>query len=141
MRIVIDASVAIKWVMRDALLEPDADKALAILREIRAHTMEVFEPPHWVAEILAAIARARPQHIALTFGILSTLAFKETVQPSCYRRAADIAIQYNHHLFDTLYHAVALEEGAMLVTADEVYFRKAEHLGAIELLSAFTPPA
>ena len=137
MRIVIDASVAIKWVIRDALLEPDAGKALAILRGVRAHTIEVFEPPHWVAEILAVIARARPQRVALTFGILSTLAFKETVRQSCYRRAADIAIQYNHHLFDTLYHAVALEEGATLVTADEAYFHKAKHLGSVELLADF----
>jgi predicted nucleic acid-binding protein len=140
LRIVIDASVAIKWVIRDALLEPDADKALAILREIRAHTIEVFEPPHWVAEILAVIARARPQRVALTFGILSTLAFKETVRQSCYRRAADIAIQYNHHLFDTLYHAVALEEGATLVTADEAYFAKTAALGNIQRLADFTAP-
>ena len=140
MRVVIDASVAIKWVIRDALLEPDAGQALAILRGIRAHTIEVFEPPHWVAEILAVIARARPQRIPLTFGILSTLAFKETVQPSCYRRAADLAIQYNHHLFDTLYHAVALEEGATLVTADEAYFAKAGGLGNIQRLADFAAP-
>ena len=140
MRIVIDASVAIKWVIRDALLEQDAGTALAMLRGIRAHTIEVFEPPHWVAEILAVIARARPQRIALTFGILSTLTFKETVQQSCYRRAADIAIQYNHHLFDTLYHAVALEEGATLVTADEAYFAKAAGLGNIQRLADFVAP-
>jgi predicted nucleic acid-binding protein len=137
LRIVIDASVAIKWVIRDALLEPDADKALDILRGIRARTIEVFEPPIWVAEILAVIARARPQRIALTFGILSTLAFKETVRQSCYRRAAHIAVQYDHHLFDTLYHAVALEEGATLVTADEVYFAKATGLGNIQRLADF----
>jgi predicted nucleic acid-binding protein len=140
LRIVIDASVAIKWVIRDAHLEPDAGKALAILRGIRAHTIEVFEPPHWVAEILAVIARARPQRISLTFGILSTLAFKETVQPSCYRRAADMAIALNHHLFDTLYHAVALEEGATLVTADEAYFAKATGLGNIQRLADFAVP-
>ena len=137
MRIVIDASVAIKWVIREPLLEPDAGKALALLRGIRAHAVEVFEPPHWVAEILAVIARARPQRIALTFGILSTLAFKETIRPSCYRRAADMAIQYNHHLFDTLYHAVALEEGATLVTADEAYFSKAASLGNMQRLADF----
>jgi predicted nucleic acid-binding protein len=137
LRLVIDASVAIKWIIRDPLVEPDADKALAILRGMRARTIQAFQPPHWFAELLAVIARARPQRIPLTFGILSTLAFKETVQPSCYRRAADLAVRCNHHLFDTLYHAVALEEGATLVTADETYFGKARTLGAIELLSDF----
>jgi len=42
-----------------------------------------------------------------------------------------------HHLFDTLYHAVALEEGATLVTADAAYFAKAKDLGGIELLADF----
>jgi hypothetical protein len=41
----------------------------------------------------------------------------------------------NHHLFDTLYHAVALEhEDALLVTADDRYYRKAEHYGTIAVL-------
>jgi predicted nucleic acid-binding protein len=35
------------------------------------------------------------------------------------RRAADLSIALHHHLFDTLYHAVALQEGATLVTADQ----------------------
>jgi hypothetical protein len=40
-------------------------------------------------------------------------------------------------LFDTLYHAVALEEGATLVTADETYFSKAKGLGGIVSLANF----
>jgi predicted nucleic acid-binding protein len=58
---------------------------------------------------------------------------------SVLKRAADIAIALDHHLFDTLYHAVALEVGAILVTADEVYFNKARGLGAIQLLADFKP--
>jgi predicted nucleic acid-binding protein len=56
---------------------------------------------------------------------------------SVLRRAADLSISLNHHLFDTLYHAVALEQDAALVTADEAYFAKARHLGSIELLADF----
>jgi hypothetical protein len=48
-----------------------------------------------------------------------------------------MSIALKHHLFDTLYHAVALEEQATLVTADEVYFGKAKDLGAIQLLGDF----
>ena len=53
------------------------------------------------------------------------------------KRAADLSIALNHHLFDTLYHAVALEEGATLVTADETYYGKAKDLGSVELLAGF----
>ena len=50
------------------------------------------------------------------------------------KRAAQIAVQFNHHLFDTWYHAVALGAGATLVTADERYFNKAKGLANIVLL-------
>jgi hypothetical protein len=42
-----------------------------------------------------------------------------------------------HHLFCTLYHAVALEHCATPVTAAGAYFAKAYKLGNIRLLTAF----
>ena len=86
---------------------------------------------------LDGAARARPQRVPLVLGILSTLSFAEVRQFATYRRAVDISIALNHHLFDTLYHAVALEEGATLVTADAAYFAKAKDLGGVELLAEF----
>jgi predicted nucleic acid-binding protein len=56
-----------------------------------------------------------------------------------YTRAIDLACQLNHHLFDTLCHAVALSiPGAVLVTADRRYSDKAQHLGQIAWLVDFT---
>lgn len=40
-----------------------------------------------------------------------------------------------HSLFVALLHAVALEVGATLVTADEVYFDEAKGLGGIARLA------
>lgn len=137
MRLVIDASVGVKWVIRDPGIEAHAQKAVAILRAIRERTIEAIEPQHWVPEILAVIARSRQQRVPLLLGIFSTLPFSEVQRYSTLRRAADLSIALNHHLFDTLYHAVALEEGARLVTADEVYFAKAKDVGSIELLADF----
>lgn len=51
--------------------------------------------------------------------------------------AMALAVNLEHHLFDTLYHAVAIESGATLVTADERYYRKAAHHGSIVLLENF----
>jgi predicted nucleic acid-binding protein len=48
------------------------------------------------------------------------------------RRATQLAIETGRHLFDTLYHAVALEhDAATLVTADERYYSKAKRYGTI----------
>jgi predicted nucleic acid-binding protein len=54
------------------------------------------------------------------------------------KRAAELTVVLRHHLFDTLYHAVALEEGATLVTADEAYFTRAKELGSIARLADFS---
>ena len=48
------------------------------------------------------------------------------------RRACTLAIDTGQHLFDTLYHAVALEsEETMLITADQRYYQKARDRGRI----------
>ena len=53
----------------------------------------------------------------------------------------DLAVRYQHHLFDTLYHAVALHTpGAVLVTADERYYNKTRLEGQIYLLADFKLP-
>jgi len=42
------------------------------------------------------------------------------------------------HVFDTLYHSVALEtDGALLVTADDPYMRASRHLAGITSLTAW----
>jgi predicted nucleic acid-binding protein len=53
------------------------------------------------------------------------------------RHAAELSAKLDHHLFDALYHAVALEEGATLITADEAYFARAKDLGSIMRLADF----
>lgn len=137
MKVVIDASVTIKWVIRQPETEPNVDQALAILRGLRNRTIEAFAPAHFQAEVLAVVARNRPQRVPITFGILRSAQIEIIVTETVLRRAADLTISLQHHLFDTLYHAVALEMGATLVTADQAYFGKAAGLGNIQLLSAF----
>jgi len=67
--------------------------------------------------------------------MLAAFEFPTTDSPTVIRRATSLAIETNQHLFDTLYHAVALEhEDALLVTADERYYRKAEGYGTIRAL-------
>jgi phage-related protein len=49
-------------------------------------------------------------------------------------RAGQLAVDLGHHLFDTLYHAVALEPEACLVTADDRYHHKARALPGLRHL-------
>ena len=51
------------------------------------------------------------------------------------KRGVELAIELKQHLFNTYYHAVALETtDAMLITADERYLRVAETKGRIVYL-------
>ena len=68
----------------------------------------------------------------MMFGLLIALA----IVIGIHQTALDLAIRLDHHLFDTLYHAVALHTpGALLVTADRRHFTKAEPIGHILLLN------
>lgn len=68
---------------------------------------------------------------------MDVLEFTIQNNPETYQLASELAIKLNHHLFDTLYHAVALKQGVTLVTADKKYYQKAKDFGNIALLSDY----
>jgi predicted nucleic acid-binding protein len=138
MKLVIDASVTVKWLMHDAPDEAHVDVALAILAQIDNAQHEVIQPPHWLAEVLAVLARRAPNSIDQSLEFLRNINATFAEDDALYKRAAELSVRLNHHLFDTLYHAVALERGATLITADERYFNVARNDGAIQLLKDFT---
>jgi len=70
--------------------------------------------------------------------ILTALELPVMIDSAAYRLGASLSRQLKHHFFDTLYHAIAIEQGAMLITADDSYFAKAFRLGNIKLLTSFT---
>jgi predicted nucleic acid-binding protein len=140
--VVLDASVVLKWLLEDPAREPDTEKALALVESAVRGRLEVMQPVHWLAEVTAVVARLAPQTAVRDVEMLAALEFPTTDDPNVIRRATTLAIETNHHLFDTLYHAVALEhEDALLVTAEDRYYRKAERYGAIAALCDWvTPP-
>ncbi len=136
MRVVLDASMVAKWILpTEAAEEPDADRALAILEEIRSGALEVLQPPHWLAEVAAVVVRLAPSAAASVLDLLDAMELPAIGDIALYKRAASLAAALDHHLFDTLYHAVALDHDATLITADERYWRKARELGAVVRLA------
>ncbi|MCO6440246.1 MAG: hypothetical protein J5I81_03990 [Nitrococcus mobilis] len=49
----IDASVTVKWLFPDPVVEPQADQAVVILDGIRRGTLAPLQPPHWLIEVTA----------------------------------------------------------------------------------------
>ncbi len=165
---VVDASVAVKWFVEGdwALREDHVEPALEILGASTRGALEFFQPPHFLAEVAAVFARdflgsdtkfsqPKADPSGATHGVAEKLVSDPNksrqyvddlaalnitwAEPTvAYSRAIELACQLNHHLFDTLYHALALTTpGAVLVTADRRYFDKAQHLGQIAWLPDF----
>jgi predicted nucleic acid-binding protein len=133
--VVLDASVVLKWLLEDPARERDTAKAFALVEFVVLGRLEVLQPVHWLAEVAAVAARLAPQTAVSDVEMLAALEFPTTDDPSVIRRATRLAIETNHHLFDALYHAVALEyEDALLVTSDDRYYRKAQRHGRIVAL-------
>ena len=140
-RVVADASVMVKWLVPNGQPEADADKAIALLSAVREGAIDLIQPPHWLAEVAAVLTRLSPQTVNDDVADLYAMGLPVLDTPDVYLTACELANALGQHVFDTLYHAVALEtRSAMLVTADERYYRKAVGRGSILLLGRFVPP-
>ncbi|HEY1245532.1 MAG TPA: type II toxin-antitoxin system VapC family toxin [Hyphomicrobiaceae bacterium] len=137
MRLVVDASVALKWLLRGQPNELHVAEAEAVGAAVERSGTELFAPVHWIAEVISVLARTKPAAIDDALILLDDMRPVFVSGAPVLKRAAGLSIALSHHLFDTLYHAVALEVGAVLVTADEAYFNKAKGRGAIQLLGDF----
>jgi predicted nucleic acid-binding protein len=122
MRRVLDASVALKWVLPEA----DSDKALRLRDDFRNSAVELLAPDIFPAEIGHALARAERRGIispplgsVLLADILSTPPRLFASYPGLITRAFAIASPMRVGVHDCLYVALAEQEGCELITGDD----------------------
>lgn len=136
-KLVVDASVAVKWFVRDSNDEEDVTPAVNILIGVGKNSVELIQPPHWMAEVTAVLSRLQPGLTDDAIDLLDAMEIPTAADSNVYKLASHFAAGLNHHLFDTLYHALAIQEKAMLITADYRYFRKSNQHGSICMLTDF----
>jgi predicted nucleic acid-binding protein len=130
--IVVDASVIIKWLLQDPEREAGTDRATQLMNSIVKGDLPVLQPTHWLIEVGAVLARESPATAADDITMLKALELPVTDEPKVLQRGVELGIELKQHLFDTFYHAVALEnEDGVLVTADQRYLRAAQSKGRI----------
>lgn len=135
---VVDASVTLKWLLADPGREADTEAATALFAKIADGDYRVLMPPHWLAEVGSVLARLAPGGAEENVLLLRAMEWPVADGPEVWARAVRMAIDLQQHVFDTLYHAVALAQGnATLVTADMRYLESAASLGNITSLKAW----
>ena len=121
MKYVLDASVALKWV----LPEPLADKARRLRDDFQQQVHELLAPEVFPAEVAHALTRAERKKIipvgdaaAFLANILLTCPVLHGYLP-LLARATDISSQARVGVYDCLYVALAEQEQCEFVTADD----------------------
>ena len=134
-RVVVDASVVVQWLLPQRADAADVGQALMLLDGLRSGRVKIFQPVHWLAETAAVLVRLSPETAAADVADLYAMSLPIESGPEVYLTACELARTLDHHVFDTLYHAVALTlPDTVLVTADARYERTARQRGAIMLL-------
>jgi len=121
--IVIDASVALKWV----LPEEDSHAAQALLEE------KLAAPALWLIEAANALwrhavaKRIRINDAKLALSKLQSAPVAVIPIDNELARALELSVELRHPIYDCLYLAVALREDTHVVTADSRFIKAVSH--------------
>jgi len=113
-RIVIDASVAVKWVLD----EPESRAAVAL------RDQELIAPALLLAEAAnvlwrhARIGEITNDEVAALFSELRNAPVASLPIEPCLKPALKLAIEIGHPVYDCIYLALALHHRTHVVTAD-----------------------
>lgn len=119
--VVIDASVAIKWVVDEA----DSDAAVTVLE-----SRSLLSPDLLIAECANILwKKVRRRELTADEAIVAARTLQQAdidILPTRHLMdvATRLAIDLNHAAYDCIYLALAMEHGCPLVTADDRLRRK-----------------
>lgn len=133
MAYLVDASVAIKWLV----VEKDADQAVRLL-----NCNEQLLAPRWILTEIANVLWKKCRQNVITPGIASerldlvSRFFARLVDSQNMSGILKLSIALDHPVYDCIYIQAALDHGATLITADQGLLAKAislPHLNACGL--------
>ncbi|HXX82915.1 MAG TPA: type II toxin-antitoxin system VapC family toxin [Casimicrobiaceae bacterium] len=134
MKVVVpDASVLLKWVVPTA--EGGRDSAIELREAAIAGELALLVPPLWLYEVGNTLARRFPDHAPQLLDALVAFGLVEKAPTKAWREEAlTLTRDYGVTFYDAAYHALALVERGVFVTADSEYVERARKAGAVALL-------
>lgn len=121
MKYVLDASIAVKWV----LPEPDSPKALSLEAAYRNQVHELLAPDTFPVEVAHALTKAERRNLLLAGEAATRLSQVLAYPPFLHSylpllaKAVDMASQARIGVYDCLYVALARLEQCRVITADQ----------------------
>lgn len=122
--IVIDASVILKWVLPPDR-EPHHAQAQAIAEAMAENRLSVAVPVLWYFEVGNILIRKYPDQAAEDLADLRKhlLMFEQAMTADWQSRILDLTARYHVTFYDAAYHALAIVNDGIFVTADENYLQ------------------
>jgi predicted nucleic acid-binding protein len=121
MKYVLDASVAVSWVLK----RPHTPEALRLRQDFQNQIHELIAPSIFPVEVVSALTKSERQRIIVVGEARRHLENILTTPPAFHPyeplllRATDISSQTRSGLNDCLYVALAEREACQLVTDDQ----------------------
>jgi predicted nucleic acid-binding protein len=135
---VVDASVILKWILGDKE-EPDQAKAVELLTGWAEGRDDLLAPALWEYEVANFLGRELPDEAERKMEMLRRLEIRSVAMTDAMiKRCFQWMKTKKATFYDASYLALAVETGAVLVTADEKFVKKmdkAESLAALKDLT------
>ena len=134
--VVPDASVILKWALASED-EEDRDRAIALRDAWVAGEYRVLVPSLWTYEVGNVLGRREPRLAQALLNALIALKLDEVPAADIAATAFGLMATAHVTFYDAAYHAVAIDHGGTLVTADASHVRKTSRTGRAVLLRAW----
>ncbi|HEX3897518.1 MAG TPA: hypothetical protein VHW73_15085 [Rudaea sp.] len=130
-RLVLDIATCLHWFFSDPNKRGEARSARQILSYVRDEQIGLVQPAVWATTLVGELVAFGLRDSATAAEEVVGMQVKVDNGPATLRHAVELANQLNRPVLQTIYHATALQNDICLITADEAYFRRANHLGNI----------
>lgn len=120
MTVVVDASVALKWVVD----EPGSEQAAALLEPAQDQTSSLVVPEHLFGEVANGLRKRVAQRLlsptdaGAALAAIADLELDAVAGVDRWLRCLPVALQWDITTYDALYLLLALDREAELATAD-----------------------
>ena len=132
--IVLDSSVALKWIFAD---EEGAEHAERIRAEHVSGKNEIAVPSlffYEIANVLATKVKLSEEEVLKAFELISAFEFNvHELDNSEFMEAMNLTMKHKVSVDDASYHVLASRLGCHFLTADRKFWEKVKGLGVVEL--------